>query len=203
MEEPVVDFTPGPDFLRGGGLDDGVDPPVRQYYHGLRQLLGVLGADGAVGHALADDGLHKAGDHLGEDAPHLRGQKLGVVHEVGHHAEHLGLALRLEGGLEHGPQLLQPVQGGVVTDPGQHLAVPPPDAVADGVENVLLGGKVVVDGPLGKARLVDDLLEGGPVIARLNKQPLRRVQDLPHRLLRVLVPCHRAVLPSYKPLVGF
>ena len=49
---------------------------------------------------------------------------------------------------------------------------------------------MVVDGPLGQLGGVDDVLEGGLVVALLEKEPGGGVQNELYGLLRVFVPGH-------------
>jgi len=49
---------------------------------------------------------------------------------------------------------------------------------------------VVVDGPFGQSGSADDILEGGSVIALLEKEPGRGVQNQLYGLFRALVPGH-------------
>ena len=51
---------------------------------------------------------------------------------------------------------------------------------------------MVVDGPFGKASLLDDVLEGGVFIALFDEQTFRRIQDLPDSFLRASGPRHRS-----------
>lgn len=50
---------------------------------------------------------------------------------------------------------------------------------------------MVVDGPFGQLGGVDDVLEGGLVVALLEKEPGCGVQNELYGLLRVLVPGHK------------
>ena len=61
---------------------------------------------------------------------------------------------------------------------------------------------MVVDGPLGQLGGVDNVLEGGLVVALLEKEGGRSVQNVGDCLLRVLVPGHSGpLLSGYRPAV--
>ena len=96
-----------------------------------------------------------------------------------------------QGGAEQLPQLLRPGETLFVPDLGQDRAVVLPHPVHHVDEDGLLGGEVVIDGSLGQLCGVDDVLEGGFVVALLEKELGRSVQNALYGLLRVLVPGHR------------
>ena len=132
--------------------------------------------------APSDDALER-GEHLADLVHallHARAAR-DLAHE---HADEVGLAPpRAQEDRRHLPQLLRRrhVRLLDVADRRQQLG---PGLAEDRLEDVLLGGEVVVDEPVRDAGLLGDVADPRRVVALLGERPHGGVEDLPPLLLR-------------------
>ena len=100
------------------------------------------------------------------------------------------LPLPGKGNCKHRLQLLQPGQGRVVPDMAQRLPHLVAQTVTDALRDLLLGAEVMVHRPFGKLCGIDDVLQGGILVALLEEEQGGGVQDLFNGLFRVFVARH-------------
>ena len=120
----------------------------------------------------------------------LHGKKLRVAAQVRQSPRDLLLPLPGEGCCKHRLQLLQPGQGGVVPDTAQRLPHLVAQTVTDALRDLLLGAEVMVHRPFGKLCGINDVLQGGILVALLEEKQGGGVQDLFNGLFRVFVARH-------------
>ena len=155
---------------------------------------------GPVGHAQPDHPLH-----IGSGVPKGGFQReqgnLGVLYNVvDRQPVYLPLGRVGEKVAEGVAQFFQAVPAGELGGVGEPLQVFVV-AVVDPVQDVLLGLEVVVDGPLGHAQGVHNVLDGGVLVALLGEQAHGHVQNFGHGLLWMLVAGHGAPSFAYIPSV--
>ena len=120
----------------------------------------------------------------------LHGKELRVAAQVRQSLRDLLLPLPGKGNCKHRLQLLQPGQGRVVPDMAQRLPHLVAQTVTDALRDLLLGAEVMVHRPFGKLCGINDVLQGGILVALLEEEQGGGVQDLFNGLFRVFVARH-------------
>ena len=177
-------------LLRRERLEQRRHPQVREQHDCFGHLARLVGRNGAVFHSLPDNRLDVARHHVLKDRAVHHAEQARVAHRVGvdrHLRRELHLRAarrRVEHRLEFFYARHRPIGNDFVVAPEGGGVRP----VEGGVQDLLLGSEMVVDGAFRETvEIVDDVLDRRLLVSLLEEKPHRRVEYPGNRLLGVLV----------------